>query len=164
MSKAVDTGKAASKFGLGNWKDYSAKLTAQLTAAGRGGLLAYGVLNTLYYTTVTAITWYLTGSKNIPVTSTSYTSVVRSTLVRLGKVMGVVWTGSQVTKPLRLSGAIVSAPFTDKLIGKFQKQFNIESYGKAYSMLLASVLVVAITFYATLILGTATVLSLSQKL
>ena len=93
-------------------------LQEKLASSGRAGLLAYGILNCIYYISVTAITCYITVKKYPFVinSSASLSQRVQLILSRLGSVAGTVWVGSQITKIFRLSGAVICAPVVDNLM------------------------------------------------
>ena len=142
-------------------------LSSKLSHTGQSGLIAYGVLNCLYYTTMTAIVWVYQ-SKNI-VTSSSASTVVAasssSTLLttisktasQLGKIMIIVWAGSQITKALRIFLSIAIAPFIDKVIEYIVsiELFAIKTRKHAIYFILSSLWVVTLSFYSTLIFGTS---------
>ncbi|KFK23697.1 hypothetical protein AALP_AAs45549U000100, partial [Arabis alpina] len=49
---------------------------------------------------------------------------------RFLKLMAMVWAGSQVTKLIRIGGAVALAPIVDKGLSWFTVKFKFESQGK----------------------------------
>ena len=72
-------------------------MNARLASAGRGGLLAYGVLNALYYCSVTTVAYgYFFNSDvlSLSVPSTASGTVrIAAAAKAMGKVVGIVWAG-----------------------------------------------------------------------
>ncbi|CAL5220661.1 g2707 [Coccomyxa viridis] len=107
-------GKARSK----DWK-------ARLREYGLSGVLAYGMLNTIYYT---ATFWYMWTHvykvpKGIGLAAASRKFV---------EVLGITWAGSQLTKVARGFGALLLAPVVDKLLTSFQSILRIRSKSRAF--------------------------------
>jgi hypothetical protein len=69
----------------------------------------------------------------------------------MGKVAGIVWIGSQITKPQRLTGALVLSPLGDKVLRQVQSKTNL-SAGKAFALLCALLLSSTALFYGAIIL------------
>jgi hypothetical protein len=69
----------------------------------------------------------------------------------MGKVAGIVWIGSQITKPQRLTGALVLSPLGDKVLRQVQSKTNL-SVGKAFALLCALLLSSTALFYGAIIL------------
>jgi hypothetical protein len=135
------------------------KLTLQqrLQLAGQSGLVAYGILNCLYYLSLTAWVWNFYSANNT-VTAIQWKSWAWKLkylyiMKKLGKVSVTVWAGSQATKALRILGAISMAPTIDKVIDSLQRKLSFSSRGKTVSFLIASILGITILFYLSLILG-----------
>jgi hypothetical protein len=134
-------------------------LQEQLASTGRAGLLAYGILNAAYYMSVTAMTCYITAKKYPFVINRGATLFqrVKFVLSRLGSVAGTVWVGSQITKIFRLSGAVICAPFVDKLMMQCQKRFKLPSRNAAFWFIFALLWAAVIVFYSSLVVyGTST--------
>lgn len=134
-------------------------LQEQLATSGRAGLLAYGILNCIYYMSVTAMTCYITARKYPFVINRGATFFqrVKFVLSRLGSVAGTVWVGSQITKIFRLSGAIICAPFVDNLMIQCQKRFKLPSRNAAFWFIFAVLWAAIIVFYSSLVVyGTST--------
>lgn len=134
-------------------------LQEQLASSGRAGLLAYGILNAAYYMSVTAMTCYITARKYPFVINRGATLFqrIKFVLSRLGSVAGTVWVGSQITKIFRLSGAVICAPFVDKLMMECQKRFKLPSRNAAFWFIFAVLWAAVIVFYSSLVVyGTST--------
>jgi len=132
-------------------------LKDRLSAAGRGALLSYGVLNFLYYVTLTTVAWTFSSAgraEAVSVAALSPSTLTRRisvAAVRLGKVMGIVWAGSQITKPFRITGSVIMAPFADKLLIWFQRKFQLKNSETAFATLCACLLGSTAVFYALLL-------------
>lgn len=106
------------------------QLSLKLSQTGQSGLLAYGILNCLYYTSMTAIVWiYQSKSVIIPSVSSSsillFTSIIKKTILKLSKIILIVWAGSQITKIFRLFLSIALAPFIDNIIEYILSKYDI---------------------------------------
>lgn len=105
------------------------QLSLKLSQTGQSGLLAYGILNCLYYTSMTAIVWiYQSKSVIIPSSSSSillFTSIIKKTILKLSKIIIIVWAGSQITKIFRLFLSIALAPFIDNIIEYILSKYEI---------------------------------------
>ena len=110
---------------------------------GQAGLIAYGLLNMLYYGGVTLIAWIITSEKY----------ATEKALTRLAKVSSTVWIGSQVTKAFRIGGAIFMAPFINKLMDRFQNYFKISSRNKTFAIMTSLIFGSMFVFYALLVLS-----------
>ena len=125
-------------------------LKQKLQNAGRGGLVAYGFLNAAYYCTVTFITYmYYLKDNALQVPSNlglgSKLSVAASLM---GKIVAIVWAGSQVTKALRITAAIALAPVGERVLNKFGGE-------RKFGALCRCLLGFTFIFYACLIANTA---------
>jgi len=134
-----------------------AALKDKLASTGRAGLLAYGILNFVYYSTVTFFAWRLLLLRSpVVAPGLAFGQRVQATAAKLGSVAGIVWAGSQVTKVFRLSGAIVMAPVVDKLMSWTQTKFNLTSRNAAFWAIIGALWGTLFVFYGSLILyGTA---------
>jgi len=146
-------------------------LKSKLASAGRGGLLAYGILNCIYYVVVTALAWFAfsTGGETVSAVSASTAAVytlsnsqtfrerVGILFKKLPKVMAVVWAGSQVTKLARISCSVIMAPLADKILSQFQHKLNIKSEKKAFGLCCAMLLSFTFLFYSLLIIVPAVI-------
>ena len=101
-------------------------LKAQLTKAGRGGLLAYGFLNASYYCIVTLITYILYFKSDLLAmpSGLSIQNRISIAAMKMSQIAAIVWAGSQITKALRIGSAIALAPFADRILNKWgEKKF-----------------------------------------
>ncbi|KAJ7527505.1 hypothetical protein O6H91_16G058500 [Diphasiastrum complanatum] len=131
-------------------KEFWQKGTAQneefkkkLKRFGLAGLLSYGLFNTCYYLATFLFIWlYVTPSPGglgfIPAAK------------RLLRVLAMVWAGSQVTKLLRLGGALALAPLADRGLTWFTNCFSFESRGKAFGVIVASCFGAAMVVFVTM--------------
>lgn len=128
-------------------------LKVKLAKAGQAGLLSYGILNCLYYISLTTFVWHWTGAGLSPASSvTSSSSSLQRTLTRLGKVSLTVWLGSQATKLFRLLGAVAMAPVADRLILFVQKRFGLKDRNQSFLYIVYSLWIIAASFYGSIIL------------
>lgn len=89
--------------------------------------------------------------KILPGTMISLQDKYLASTLRLLKVSGIVWAGSQVTKAFRISGALVGAPLANAILSKFQSLLSIESRSKAFSIISCSLLGGTFLFYFLLV-------------
>ncbi|XP_051187583.1 uncharacterized protein [Lolium perenne] len=120
------------------------ELLEKLKRYGAAGVLAYGLLNTVYYVTTFLLVWF----RFSPAPGRmGYAAAVE----RFLKLMAMVWAGSQVTKVLRAGGALAMAPFVDRGLKWFTVKFHFKSEGKAFATIvglcfaLAAVMFVGLT-------------------
>ena len=83
------------------WSKYKRKieeLSRSLANAGQAGLLAYGLLNFVYYNSVTVIAWIASGSGGglSALAEMTVKQRVASSAVKMAKVAVIVWTSRQV--------------------------------------------------------------------
>jgi hypothetical protein len=140
-------------------------LQAQLASAGASGLIAYGVLNCLYYTLVTAVVWASMTVKSAAssssagaaatATATAATVTFKQKLqvnaAKLPKVMLVVWAGSQATKAFRIAGSVALAPVAGTFIDRVRTRFGWTK-GRTVTFISSMLLGGTFMFYAALIL------------
>ena len=138
-------------------------LQEKLASSGRAGLLAYGILNCLYYTTVTALTLYVTSKKQPLIINSGATLFERNKFVisRLARVAGTVYVGSQITKIFRLSGAVIFAPLVDNIMTQCQKYFKLPSKNAAFWFIVAALWASVIIFYSSLVVCGTSILYMS---
>ena len=135
----------------------TATLKERLSAAGRGALLSYGVLNFLYYVTLTTVAWTFSNAGRAEAVSaaalspSTLTRRVSVSAVRLGKVMGIVWAGSQITKPFRITGSIILAPVANNILFWFQRKLRLKNSETAFAALCACLLGSTAVYYALLL-------------
>ncbi|MQM02194.1 hypothetical protein Taro_034957 [Colocasia esculenta] len=117
----------------------------QLKRYGIAGVLSYGLLNTVYYLITFLSVWlyFLPAPGKM-----GYAAAVE----RFIKVMAAVWAGSQVTKLLRLGGALALAPFVDKGLSWFTLKFKFGSKGKAFAAIAGACFGLAFVLFLTLTL------------
>mmetsp|Transcript_12364 Transcript_12364/g.22339 ORF Transcript_12364/g.22339 Transcript_12364/m.22339 type:complete len:420 (-) Transcript_12364:219-1478(-) len=82
-----------------------------LRRMGVAGLMAYGLLNTLYYGIAFSAIWLRLGVR----------AAGAPLAENLVKAWAVTWAGSQITKPLRLGGALALVPFFNRLLERFSE-------------------------------------------
>ena len=83
-------------------------MLAQLRRYGLAGVLAYGLLNTLYYSVAFTIAFAASGAGR--------GQGVRAAWQAAAGVLAVTWAGSQVTKVLRAGVALALAPLADRVL------------------------------------------------
>lgn len=84
----------------------------KLAAYGVAGVVAYGILNTLYYTCAFAFAWLYLQPNGPPATGQGWAAAAKAA----GAVMALTWAGSQVTKVARAGGAVALAPLVNRLL------------------------------------------------
>jgi hypothetical protein len=122
----------------------------QLREYGLSGVLAYGMLNCLYYSISFSIAW----KSGVVAGSGSSSAGLKASLGRGLTVLAAVWAGSQVTKIFRLGGALLLAPFADRILTKFERQVGSLSRAQAFAVLSSALL-----FLSLLVLGGQVVMS-----
>ncbi|KAL3944258.1 MAG: hypothetical protein SGBAC_001652 [Bacillariaceae sp.] len=122
------------------------KLTEKLNQAGRAGFLAYGFLNFALYAGGTLLQWHRISTTGPP--------AISSQIQKLGKVLGTVYVGSQVTKLPRIALAVALAPVGNRSLDWLQKKFGV-SEGTAFGMLTAALIGSFLTVVGSLIVGSA---------
>jgi hypothetical protein len=124
----------------------------KLAKLGQSGLLAYGFLNFSYYSIATIIAWAsLRDNFRTALLTMSIADRYKASLTRLGKLMAVVWAGSQVTKAFRISGSVFLAPYADDALTTFQRRLNISSRSLAFSILASGLLAMTFVVYGLMI-------------
>ena len=119
------------------------ELQSKLQAAGRAGLLAYGFMNLAFYAGATCWCW-----SSLSPGGTTLSSQIR----KLGKVLGIVYAGSQLTKIFRIGLAVVCAPIADRLLGSVKVKMDI-SEGKAMGILTVGMILSFLGILASLTIG-----------
>ncbi|XP_037441458.1 uncharacterized protein LOC119309583 [Triticum dicoccoides] len=105
-------------------------LLEQLKRHGAAGVLSYRLLDIVYYVIAFLLVWeslndLLFGFHFSPAPGRmGYAAAVE----RFLKLMAMMWAGSQVTKILRVGGALV-----DRGLRWFTVKFNFQSEGKAFA-------------------------------
>lgn len=124
------------------------RILKKLQRYGISGILSYGLLNTVYYTSAFLLVWFYISPAPVKMG-------FRPAIQRFLKMMAMVWAGSQVTKLIRAGGALALAPFVDRGLSWFTIKFNFESQGKAFLTIvsfclgLAVILFLAVTLLST---------------
>ena len=122
------------------------QLTEKLNQAGRAGFLAYGFLNLAVYAGGTLLQWHRISVAGPP--------TIGSQVQKLGKVLGTVYVGSQVTKLPRIALAVALAPAGNRSLDWLQNKLGV-SEGTAFGILTAALIGSFFTVVSSLILGSA---------
>ncbi len=69
------------------------------------------------------------------------------------QIVILMWTGNNVTRPLRVAGAAVLAPFIDKFLKKTQKVLNLPNQAFAFMIVVASFASLCLSVVGVLILS-----------
>ena len=132
-------------------------LRNELSAAGTGGLVAYGCTNCLYYTIATTIFWFSTPTTQAASSSVAVLSLadkVQMVTSRLPKTIALVWAGSQITKVPRIAGSLSLTPFARKAINQVENTFAVP-HKTAVALCSASLLTFTALFYVALVVFSA---------
>ncbi|CAM9427268.1 unnamed protein product [Choristocarpus tenellus] len=135
----------------------------KLQTYGMAGLLAYGMLNALYYILAFCVVW--SGSLGTASLSTSAQSLgmwgrIGLSSKRFVKVITLVWAGSQATKPLRGGGALLLAPWAEKVLDSTEKRLHLPSRKRALAILCSLLLSSTLFIFAGAILSSALALGM----
>eukprot|EP00903_Cladosiphon_okamuranus_P021796 g20042.t1 len=103
---------------------------------GSAGLVAYGLLNGIWYTG--GITYVMLGPMGL-VPATGIEETISASVKQLGKVVGLVWLGSQATKPVRYALAALLSPAADRLIDATQRRLGLSKKAEAVKILVVSI-------------------------
>jgi hypothetical protein len=123
----------------------SLTLSKKLSSYGQSGLLSYGLLNLCYYTIATL---FAVRVKPLVVTEVLTTGEsYRYAVSYLSRLCAYVWAGSQVTKPMRLWGAVALAPISEKVIASFQEKLGLKTRRTAFWCVVALLWLGAALFY-----------------
>ncbi|KAL0844534.1 hypothetical protein Bca101_017780 [Brassica carinata] len=124
------------------WKNpfVSQELLRKLKRFGLSGILSYGLLNTVYYTTAFLLVWFYVAPAPGKM---GYLAAAE----RFLKVMAMVWAGSQVTKLVRIGGAVALAPIVDRGLSWFTVKYKFESQGKAFGAMVGICLGLALMLF-----------------
>jgi hypothetical protein len=120
----------------------------KLAAYGVAGVVAYGILNTLYYTFAFAFAWFYLQPNGAPATGQGWAAAAKAA----GVVMAGTWVGSQVTKVARAAGAVALAPVVDGLLERVAARLGGDkAKGRAVAFVVSACLLVwAAVFLAVL--------------
>ncbi|EIE19196.1 hypothetical protein COCSUDRAFT_59680 [Coccomyxa subellipsoidea C-169] len=125
-------------------KEASQSLTQRLKVYGLAGVVAYGLLNTVYYTAMFTYMW--TVGFKVP-RGLGYAEAAR----KLVEVLGITWAGSQLTKAARAAGALLLAPVVDKGLGAFQRALHLKSRRTAFLYIVALCLGLTAALFGTVV-------------
>jgi len=117
----------------------------QIKSWGLAGVISYGLLKTLYYSTAFLVCWYYA---DIP-----KGQGMSTTLEAFLKVFAMVWAGSQVTKLARYAGAAAMAPFMDKALENIVTRFSLKGKRDAFFAILALCLGLAACVFGFVVLA-----------
>ncbi|KAF5836242.1 hypothetical protein DUNSADRAFT_6254 [Dunaliella salina] len=120
------------------------ELTGKLRSLGLAGVVAYGLLNTLYYTASFLLVWTLVAK--VP-QGLGAAAAVRSFLA----VFATVWAGSQVTKVARAAGALFLAPFVDKAMEILCSKLKLKSKQQAFLIIVGSCIGLALAIFGVVV-------------
>ncbi|CAH8362915.1 unnamed protein product [Eruca vesicaria subsp. sativa] len=118
----------------------SEELLMKLKRYGLSGVLSYGLLNTVYYSTAFLLVWFYVAPAPGKM---GYLAAAE----RFLKVMAMVWAGSQVTKLVRIGGAVALAPIVDRGLSWFTVKYKFESQGKAFGAMVGICLGLALMLF-----------------
>ncbi|CAN6814635.1 unnamed protein product [Brassica oleracea] len=118
----------------------SEELLMKLKRYGLSGVLSYGLLNTVYYSTAFLLVWFYVAPAPGKM---GYLAAAE----RFVKVMAMVWAGSQVTKLVRIGGAVALAPIVDRGLSWFTVKYKFESQGKAFGAMVGICLGLALMLF-----------------
>ena len=116
-------------------------LAERLRRLGLAGLLAYGLLNTAYYSVAFSLLWLSVSQRGVGLQSAAQRSV---------GMLAACWAASQLSKPLRLGGAVMLAPVARALLNAMQSRLGLRE-GSAFAVLVAAALLFAAALYAILL-------------
>jgi hypothetical protein len=105
-------------------------------------VLAYGLLNTAYYTSVFVLMW--TCVLKVPA-GMGAAAAAR----RFAEVFVLTWTGSQVTKLARAGGALFLAPVANALLDRVEARLPLRwrSRGAAFTVSVCACVAVALSLF-----------------
>ncbi|CAM9893914.1 unnamed protein product, partial [Hapterophycus canaliculatus] len=119
------------------------------------GLVAYGILNGIFYSA--GIAYVMLGPMGaVTATTVGMKGAIAAAVKQLAKVIGLVWLGSQATKPLRLGLSALLAPVADRLIAFTQRRLRIGKKKDAVSLLVAAIFGSTLLFCLAVVLLAAT--------
>lgn len=124
-------------------------LQSKLVSAGLPALISYGLMNTLYYVVAFSISYWSYGALG---GQPSQTPGLRGQYRHALVIFSLVWAGSQVTKLLRLSVALVLAPTTAKILDLVQAKLGLRSQGQAAVVVTLLCLFFAFTAFSASVL------------
>ncbi|BDA49605.1 hypothetical protein COCOBI_14-2240 [Coccomyxa sp. Obi] len=119
-------------------------LKERLQAYGLAGIVAYGLLNTLYYTAMFTYMW--TVVYKVP-RGLGFAAAAR----KFVEVFGITWAGSQLTKAARAGGALLLAPLVDKGLTGLQRTLHLKSRRAAFLYTVVACLGIAAVLFGTVV-------------
>lgn len=128
------------------WRERTTRLREQLASYGVAGVVAYGLLNTAYYTVAFLFFW-LCVAKVQPGMGLS------ATMRKFAEVFALTWAGSQVTKIPRAAGAIVIAPFIDRALEALQRKLGLQHKNQAAGIVVGTCLLMALALFGVVVVG-----------
>jgi hypothetical protein len=128
-----------------SWSKVVKERSEQIKSWGLAGVISYGLLKTLYYSTAFLVCWYYA---DIP-----KGQGMSTTLEAFLKVFAMVWAGSQVTKLARYAGAAAMAPFMDKALENIVTRFSLKGKRDAFFAILALCLGLAACVFGFVVLA-----------
>jgi len=123
-------------------------LREQLAGLGAAGVVAYGILNTAYYTAAFYLIW-------CHVARVPRGLGIVATAKKCAEVAALTWAGSQATKLPRAAGAMLLAPLVDTGAVVLQQSLGLRRRRTAYALVVAGCLLGAAAFYGFVILSWA---------
>ncbi|ESQ52542.1 hypothetical protein EUTSA_v10017229mg [Eutrema salsugineum] len=143
---SFDEGESLDKNGTSSKNPFASKeLLKKLKRYGVSGILSYGLLNTVYYSIAFLLVWFYVAPAPGKM---GYFAAAE----RFLKVMAMVWAGSQVTKLIRIGGAVALAPIVDRGLSWFTVKFKFESQGKAFGAMVGICLGLALVLFTVVTL------------
>jgi len=131
------------------------KHATKLRAAGRAGLISYGILNFIWYTFIIMWQWHRLkiDNQNFQVVQVKI-HAIRWSLRKFSKALMSAHFGSQVTKMLRMSLAVILAPVGHKALLWTQKKLRVNP-DEAVGVISSIILVLTFATWSIIILGDA---------
>eukprot|EP00249_Psilotum_nudum_P009321 c21854_g1_i1 orf=472-1308(-) len=126
------------------WQTNLEDIQAQVAKLGLAAVLAYGIFDGITYTTFFVLA-FLGYEK----------STGRNPAANIQALLGIVilmWTGNNVTRPLRVAGAAVLAPLVDRSLKKIQQVLKLPNQLIAFTLVVASFASMCLSVVGLLIL------------
>jgi hypothetical protein len=124
------------------------EMQQQLQKYGVAGVLAYGILNTLYYTFAFLFVW-------LCVAKVPAGLGVAGAARRFAEVFALTWGGSQLTKAARAAGALALAPAVDRAITIVQQRAKLQDRRGAFLLIVGGCLSLALCVFAGVVVAYA---------
>lgn len=128
-----------------NWQTNASEMRAQVAKLGLAAVLAYGLFDGITYTSffVLAFLGYEKSTGQNPAAN----------LKALLGVVVLMWTGNNVTRPLRVAGAAALAPLIDRFLKKTQQVLKLPNQAFAFMIVVASFASLCFSVVGVLILS-----------